>query len=97
MPVKRSDGETTLHWKGSASSGPATKSDHKHEYIRPYAMVHIYEPGGMISTAKHRYGLKAYCIECGHKLVFTRNKVDILEVEVSPKEIIKLREAQLAQ
>ena len=95
MPVKRIDelGDT-LHYKGSKSDGPPSKSKHVHEYIVPVTMVRIQRFDGSVSDEKYQIHLKPYCVECGKIRRRASTYKDALLVEVTPDEFKKLRDIQ---
>ena len=95
MPVKRIDelGDT-LHYKGSKSDGPPSKSKHLHEYIVPVTMVRIQRFDGSVSDEKYQIHLKPYCVECGKIRRRASTYKDALLVEVTPPAFKRLRDIQ---
>ena len=73
----------------AASGRNNDEQDHAHEYIRPFAMMHILRFDGTISPDKYKFSLPASCVECGH--VKRRNPSSVVEVEISPAEYKSLK------
>lgn len=95
MPVKRIDelGDT-LHYKGSTSDGPPSKSNHIHEYIVPFTMARIQRFDGSASDKKYKFQLNPYCVECGKIRRRASTYKDALLVEVTHAEFKRLRDVQ---
>lgn len=84
------DGEVdTKHVKRSSRRTP-TKANHKHEYFRYVTFNYIRKFDGRISDKKHKLYTRDTCIDCGHQRNWQK---DTIEIEVTPKEFNKLREA----
>lgn len=94
MPVKRSNGEDPLHYKGSKSEGSPPKSKHHHDYIVPFTMTRIPRFDGSITDDEYPVHLKPYCVECGKIRRRASTYKDALMVEVGHSEFKRLRELQ---
>lgn len=80
-----SDFTPTRHKKASVKK-PVAKSDHQHEYVRPYAMNYMRYFDGSISKVKYKFTLPVECIECGHSPRRVGNRRVVVDVEITPKE-----------
>lgn len=79
------DEDNTRYVKPSQKVTPK-KTDHKHEYIQPYAMMYLRRFDGTLSTEKYKFTLPAQCVECGHVKERNINPSKVVEVEISPTE-----------
>lgn len=87
-----SDFDNTPHYKGSKRQGPPPKADHKHEYIRPYAMLYMRRFNGTITSEKYSFSLAPYCTICDYSP--RKPMKQVVEVEVTPQEFWELKEAR---
>ena len=78
-----SDFTPTRHKKASVKKS-VPKSDHQHEYVRPFYMNRVRWEDGSISNEKYKILCKTVCIQCGFAPRF--GNVDALEVEISVRE-----------
>ena len=82
----------TRHKKASVKKS-VPKSDHQHEYVRPFYMNKVRWEDGTISAEKYKILCKTVCIQCGY--VPRRWKFDAVEVEISVQEGHKRKEQGL--
>lgn len=82
--------EETPYVKGSQKTAPP-KSDHKHEYFKIITWNRIRRFNGTITDVKYKFSLPATCIDCGH--VNRKAYSSAIEIEVTPKEYRKIKEA----
>jgi hypothetical protein len=81
--------DNTPYVKGSQKVTPK-KTDHKHEYIRPFYMNRIRRFDGTITTDKYKFTLPIECVICGNIKKRARRGT-YTEIEVSVTEGHKLR------
>jgi hypothetical protein len=86
------DDEQDVRYVKGSQKTPPTKADHKHEYIRPFAMLRLRRFDGTVTEEKYKSYLRASCVECGY--VRRTWNHDALEVEVSPEEYRRLRKKE---
>lgn len=67
------------------------KSDHAHEYIRPYAML-PFRPFPNEPLREEPFHTKAHCLVCGQVKNNPKTRRDALEIEISKKEYYQLVE-----
>ena len=87
-----SDFTPTRHKKASVKK-PVAKSDHQHEYVRPFYMNRIRRFDGTVTAEKYKILCKTVCIQCGFSP--RRWKGDAMEVEISVRVGHKRREQGL--
>ena len=68
----------TRHKKGSVKKS-VPKSDHQHEYVRVFKLVHLKN-----LDRKVKFHLSAECVNCGH--IRRKWNTECIEVEVTAKE-----------
>jgi hypothetical protein len=84
-------GEIDTKYQKTSQKSTPIKADHKHEYISPFAMMHIRRFDGTITKDKYKFSIRPKCVICGHTPRRVGKNRVVIEVEVSPKEYRQLK------